>query len=72
MQTLREARRARAFSIRRLAEEANVSPQTVMAAEQGKPIRLESMRKMSAALGVAPLEIIEFRAAITGETTPHD
>lgn len=67
MQSLRDARLARAMSIRKLGETANVSPQTVVAAEKGKPLRLESMRRIAAALGVAPLEIAEFRAAIMGD-----
>jgi DNA-binding Xre family transcriptional regulator len=64
MQTLRAARRSRAWSIREFAKRAGVSPQTVVTAEHGKPIRLESIRKMADALGVQPNDIDEFRAVI--------
>ena len=65
MPTLREARAARLLTVRGLAERAGVAFSTVHLIETGKSIpRFEVIRKLSAALGVEPVEVDEFRAAI--------
>jgi transcriptional regulator with XRE-family HTH domain len=67
MQTLREARRSRAWSIRELSDQSGVATATIVSAEKGKLIRLLSIRKLSESLGVDPVEIKEFRAIIYEE-----
>jgi transcriptional regulator with XRE-family HTH domain len=67
MMGLREARRRRLMSIRALAEKAGVSPTTVQYAESGRRSPgFRSIRDLSAALEMDPLEIAEFRAVIEG------
>ncbi len=65
MPTLRELRLARALSQRDLAAEAGVTQKTVLNLELGrKEPLLQTIRKLSAALGVEPAEVDEFRRAI--------
>ncbi len=65
MPTLREARAARLLTVRGLAERAGVAFSTVHLIETGKSIpRFGVIQKLSAALGVEPAEVDEFRAAI--------
>ena len=65
METLREARVRKLLSIRGLAELAQVSPQTVASVEAGQVLpQPGTIRKLAAALGVEPGEIVEFRRAM--------
>ena len=65
MPTLREVRLRRLLSQRELAKRAGVVQRTIVEAEAGRQVpRLATMRKLSEALGVAPEEVDEFRAAI--------
>ena len=68
MMTLRETRRRNLFSIVQLAEKAGVSTRTIVDLEHGRTVpRLQTMRKVSEALGVDPESIEEFRNAIEEE-----
>lgn len=68
MRTLRETRLARLISIEDLAKQTGVSTKTIVETELGRTRpKLKTMRTLSQALGVEPLEIEEFYAAITGE-----
>jgi transcriptional regulator with XRE-family HTH domain len=51
---LRAVRHARALSQEDLAARAGVGRKTVMRGEGGKEIRLSSVRRLAAALGVTP------------------
>ena len=65
MQTLRETRAARVLTIRELAEAAGVSTRTIVQVEAGQIVpRFATLKKIAAALGVEPAEIVEFAAAI--------
>ena len=65
MPTLREVRIRRLLSIRRLAELAELSPNTVHSVETGRrQPHYETMTRLAGALGVEPAEIDEFRAAM--------
>lgn len=65
MKTLREWRVARLYSIRRLAEEADLSPRTIHEAEHGRRTpSLETIRKLSQVLEVEPADVVEFKAAM--------
>ncbi len=69
MTSLREVRRRNLFSIIQLAEKAGVSTRTIVDLEHGRTVpRLQTMRKVSEALGVDPESIEEFRNAIEGES----
>ncbi len=66
--TLKRARMARLMTVRGLAAAAGVSTHTVHEVETGKrPPRFGTIKRLSAALGVDPAEVIEFRAVIYGE-----
>lgn len=68
MTTLRECRRRKLLSIADLATAAGVSTRTIVDLEHGRTVpRLLTMRKLSAALDVAPEEVEEFRRAIAEE-----
>jgi transcriptional regulator with XRE-family HTH domain len=68
MMSLRETRRRNLFSILRLAEKAEVSTRTIVDLEHGRTVpRLQTIRKISDALEVAPDQIAEFRAALYEE-----
>jgi transcriptional regulator with XRE-family HTH domain len=65
MVQLRELRLARMLSQRDLAREAGVTQKTIVDLELGRvEPHLKTMRKLTAALGVDPLEVNEFRKAI--------
>ena len=65
MPTLRETRIRKLLSLRELAKRAGVAQRTIVEAEAGRQVpRPATMRKLAAALGVDPLEVDEFRAAI--------
>lgn len=65
MASLRDIRLSRALSQRDLALKAGVSPKTIVDLEQGRQEpRLRTMRRLAEALGVAPLEIDNFKQAI--------
>jgi transcriptional regulator with XRE-family HTH domain len=60
-----ETRANRALSIRELAKLARVAPRTIYGIEHGEAVpTLSTIRKLADALGVEPLEVDEFRAAI--------
>jgi transcriptional regulator with XRE-family HTH domain len=62
-----DARRERLLSIRALAEKADIATRTVNEIELGRTTpSLMTIRKISEALEVDPLEIDEFRRAIRG------
>lgn len=62
-----EARRTRLWSTRDLERESGVTSKTINGIERGhtKPA-LSTIRKLSEALGVDPLEVEEFAEAIRG------
>ena len=73
MTTLREARIRRLLSIRALAGRAGVVTRTVVEIEAGRQApRFATMRRLADALGVAPEEIDEFRAAIEAALEDKD
>ena len=62
---LREVRIRRLLSIRRLAELAGLSPNTVHSVETGRrQPHYDTMAQIAGALDVEPTEIDEFRAAM--------
>jgi transcriptional regulator with XRE-family HTH domain len=64
---LREHRREQLLTIDALAELAGVSTKTIVETELGRSIpKLRTIAKVSEALGVRPLEVEEFAAAIRG------
>ncbi|HZA21709.1 MAG TPA: helix-turn-helix transcriptional regulator [Dehalococcoidia bacterium] len=59
------ARRTRLLTLHELAQLAGVSPKTINSIERGKSTpALSTIRKLSASLGVDPMSIDEFRAAL--------
>ena len=65
---LKQARAARMLTIRGLAREAGVSTQTVHEVETGKRSpRFGTIKRLSAALGIEPAEVVEFRTVLFGE-----
>ena len=65
---LRQIRRERLLTIDKLADRAGVSHMTVKSAESGRRTPMPStIRRLSEALDVEPLEIAEFAAAIREE-----
>lgn len=65
MKTLREWRDERVFGQADLAKHAGVRQATIAEIETGKRVpRRETMRKISAALGVDVREVAEFAAAL--------
>jgi DNA-binding XRE family transcriptional regulator len=68
---LREVRARKLFSVRRLARTAQVAEKTIYAVEGGEWLpSLETVRKLSRALEVDPMEVDEFRAAIDKAASP--
>ena len=55
---LRELRTQRAMSQDDLALRAGLGRQTVIRAEQGKPIRISSLRRLADALHVSPRRLL--------------
>ena len=73
MKPLREWRIERLLSVRALAERAGVAPATVHLVETGQRLpQLLTAQKLSQALGVAPEEVDEFRAAIEASLAGKD
>jgi transcriptional regulator with XRE-family HTH domain len=71
-QPLRTWRAERLLTIRELARLAGVAPSTVYLAEAARTAPQPSvMRRIAAALGVAPMLIEEFRAAIAARARPR-
>ncbi|MDP9363162.1 MAG: helix-turn-helix domain-containing protein [Chloroflexota bacterium] len=67
--SLRRLRREQLLTIRGLAARAGISDRTVKLAEAGRrEPSLRTIRKVAAALGVAPDEVAEFARVIEGET----
>jgi transcriptional regulator with XRE-family HTH domain len=65
MPPLRELRIRRLLSLRELATRADVALRTIVEAEAGRQVpQPKTMRKLAEALGVDPMEVDEFRAAI--------
>jgi transcriptional regulator with XRE-family HTH domain len=65
VRSLREVRAARLVALRELAELAGVAPSTIYLIEAGRTTpRFSVIRRLSAALGVGPEGITEFRRAI--------
>jgi transcriptional regulator with XRE-family HTH domain len=63
--TLREVRIRRLLSQRELARRAGVAQRAIVEVEAGRRVpRLATMRKLAEALGVDPMEVDEFRAAV--------
>ncbi len=68
MRTLRDARREKLISIETLAEMSGVSTKTIVETElQRSAPKLRTIKKLSEALEVLPLEIEEFADAILNE-----
>jgi transcriptional regulator with XRE-family HTH domain len=55
---LRELRLSAVLTQVALAAKAGVAEPTVVAAERGKPVRISTVRKLAAALGVAPQDLV--------------
>ena len=73
MGSLREERVRRLLSVRALAKRAGVAPTTVHLVETGQRLpQLLTAQKLSAALGVEPNEVDEFRAAIEASLAGKD
>ncbi len=65
MRTLRDARREKLISIETLSEMSGVSTKTIVETElQRSAPKLRTIKRLSEALDVAPLEIEEFADAI--------
>jgi transcriptional regulator with XRE-family HTH domain len=63
-----EVRRSRLLSMRELAAKSGVSLKTISDIELGRTNpALSTIRKLSDALGVDPMEVNEFRDAIRGK-----
>lgn len=56
---LRQLREREALTMRELAQAAGVALGTVYRLEHGKPAELPTVRKLAAALGVRPHELME-------------
>ncbi len=70
IRTLKQARTARMLTVRGLAAAAGVSLAAVHEVETGKrQPRFSTIKRLSAALGVEPDAVAEFRAVLTGEET---
>ncbi len=73
IRTLHDHRDAQGLSIRSLAARVRkrglgtMSTQTITAIEAGKSARIDSYRRLAAALGVSVLEIKEYRDLVMGE-----
>ena len=68
MSTLRALRHSRLLSQRELARRAGVSPSTVLTTETGRRRpALTTIRRLSEALQVPPMDVSEFRDALVNE-----
>ena len=62
---LKEVRQEREIGVRRLSKGAPVSPRTLITTEKGDSTPTpETIRKISRFLGVDPMEVSEFKAAL--------
>jgi transcriptional regulator with XRE-family HTH domain len=62
---LKEVRQERGIGVRRLSKGAPVSPRTLITTEKGDSTPTpETIRKISRFLGVDPMEVSEFKAAL--------
>jgi DNA-binding XRE family transcriptional regulator len=67
MPTLREVRLEQAYSVHDLAERAGVSNKTIIDIEHGRVVpKLRTIRRLSEALSVRPIEVKEFAAVVGG------
>lgn len=65
IRTLKQARAAKLLTVRGLAQVAGCSPHTVHQVELGlRRPHFDTVKRLSAALGVEPTEILEFRRAL--------
>ena len=65
VRSLKQARVGKMLTVRGLAQAAGCSPHTVHEVECGARVpRFDTIRRLSAALGVEPSEIAEFRRAL--------
>ena len=73
-QRLRDLRGDRAWSIRRLSEEAGVATQTIVRIEAGQEMRPSTVAKLAAALGIEPMALREYvdQRERDNETTVQD
>ncbi len=55
---LREIRRSAVLTQVELATKAGIAEPTVVAAEQGKKVRISTVQKLANALGVTPQELV--------------
>lgn len=67
---LKERRERAVLSQRDLAKRAGLTQATIVAAEQGKPVRISTARKLARALGVPPAEL--WGIPVPPATTPTD
>jgi transcriptional regulator with XRE-family HTH domain len=66
--TLKQARATRMLTVRGLAEASGVTAHTVHEIETRKRTpRFGTIKRLSAALGVDPAEVVEFRTVLFGE-----
>jgi DNA-binding XRE family transcriptional regulator len=71
--TLREWRIARLLGVKALARVAGVSNKTVVDIEYGRVTpKLRTIRRICAALNVAPSDVIEFQAAMQQLARPAE
>ena len=69
---LRALRAECLLAIRDLARQADVAPSTVYLIESGRAApHPATMRRIAAALGVDPMQIAEFRAAMAARARPR-
>ena len=65
VRTLKQARSAKMLTVRDLATLAGCAPNTVHQVEVGlRRPRFDTIKRLSAALGVEPAEVAEFRRAL--------
>lgn len=64
--TLDEHRRRRVMGWREFCAHVGIAKRTMSNIRDGRPLRMATIRRVSAALGVDPMDVAEFRAAITG------
>ena len=56
---IREWRQARFLSQRQLADRAGVSRETIINVEAGKPLRVTTLQRLAAALGLSPEDLFQ-------------
>ncbi len=60
---LRDHRRAAVMTQEGLAKRAGVAEGTIVSAEKGKKVRISTIQKLAAALGVSPQDLIRTEQA---------